>query len=79
MFAFPEIRLLFRFNQYRHAVPLSPFNEMEWAPAAPTDNSSELGIVWLRPRQNYPFYLRESLVTFNQKQTITRDVGSGLR
>ena len=56
----PEIRLLCRFNQYRHAVPLLSFSEMEWEQRAPGDNGAELGILWLRPRENYPFYLRES-------------------
>lgn len=63
-------RRLFRFRTYLHAVPLSPVARMEWMPA--TLDGSELGIVWLRPRADYPLYLRESDYAYDQKATIRR-------
>jgi hypothetical protein len=42
-----------------------------WLPEEPP---REFGILWLRPRENYPFYLRESIQVENQRQTITREL-----
>jgi hypothetical protein len=66
-----DLRRILRFSQYLHAIPLAPLNEMEFHPAADAQGD-ELGILWLRPRVNYPLYLRERRFIYNQKQTVTR-------
>jgi hypothetical protein len=68
-----DLDRLFRFGQYIHAVPVLPRAQMQFVVAADTDGS-ELGILWLRPRANYPFYLRQSVEHASQRQSITRRV-----
>ncbi len=68
-----DLRKIFRFARYRHAVPIVALEAMEFDPAT-DDQGDELGILWLRPRENYPFYLRESSYLYDQKQTVTKSV-----
>lgn len=68
---------LFRFHQYWHAVPLAPLEEMKFDPA--TAPGAELGILWLRPREKYPFYLRFlGRRHYNHKQLIPKHVVEGI-
>jgi hypothetical protein len=60
-----NIRNLFRFEAYRHIVPCSACVEMEFDSDSAGD---EIGILWLRPRANYPFYLREYAGMFGKSQ-----------
>jgi len=88
--AFPDFVIrqrILRFRACLHAVPLVPIEEMEfdldtgaesnrepairWLPEEPP---RELGILWLRPQENYPFYLRETLRSYNQRQTVPRKI-----
>jgi hypothetical protein len=59
-----------RFRQYRHAVSLSGLTEMEFVPAS--EEGDELGVLWLRPRENYPFYLRECRYTYTHRRSVNR-------
>jgi hypothetical protein len=69
------------------AVPLAPIDQMEFDPDTygestrepaiywlPEEPPRELGILWLRPRENYPFCLRETLHVYNQRQTVQREI-----
>jgi hypothetical protein len=69
-----DLRRVLRFTSYTHCVPLSPVDQMEFDLDPDPDNGDELGILWLRPKENYPFYLRQSVYTFKQARSVPKKV-----
>jgi hypothetical protein len=64
-----DLRKIFRFESYTHAVPLAPLHQMEFVPCQ-DEESPELGILWLRPRGNYPVYLRQCELLCRPQQRV---------
>ena len=71
---FLDVRRILRFSSYTHPLPVVSIDQMQFDHDPDPDNGDELGILWLRPKENYPFYLRKNAWNLNQKQTVPKEM-----